>query len=124
LSTVTQQLQQDEYVFAYWKSPSGQGLKGLVRISSWDEKQLDDHHRQAFHQLTDYFKTKYSIDIDQSGSDYSRLCYACWDEGLVLKEMAKVFEVNEEKEFPVKNDTRILAGNSSLEMLKRTRKAS
>lgn len=124
LSTVTQQLQQDEYVFAYWKSPSGQGLKGLVRISSGDEKRLDDHHLQAFHQLTDYFKTKYSIDIDQSGSDYSRLCYACWDEGLVLKEMAKVFEVNEEKEFPVKNDTRILAGNSSLEMLKRTRKAS
>jgi tetratricopeptide (TPR) repeat protein len=124
LSTVTQQLQQDEYVFAYWKSPSGQGLKGLVRISSGDEKRLDDHHLQAFHQLTDYFKTKYSIDIDQSGSDDSRLCYACWDEGLVLKEMAKVFEVNEEKEFPVKNDTRILAGNSSLEMLKRTRKAS
>lgn len=124
LSTVAQQLQQDEYVFAFWKSPSGQGLKGLVRISSWDEKQLDDHHRQAFHQLTDYFKTKYSIDIDQSGSDYSRLCYACWDEKLVLKETAKVFEINEEKEFPVKNDTRLLTGNTSQEVPKHTRKAS
>lgn len=94
LPTVAKQLQQDEYVFAYWKSPSGQGLKGLVRVSKGDEKQLDVHHRLAFRQLTDYFKTKYSIDIDQSGSDYSRLCYACWDEGLVVKETAKIFAVD------------------------------
>ena len=94
LPMVAQQLQQDEYVFAYWKSPSGQGLKGLVRISDNNEMPIDEHHRQAFRQLTDHFKTHYSIDIDQSGSDYSRLCYACWDEGLVIKETAKVFQVN------------------------------
>ena len=94
LPAVIQQLQQDEYVFAYWKSPSGQGLKGLVRISSGDEKQLDVHHRKAFRQLTEYFKTEYSIDIDQSGSDYSRLCYACWDEDLVVKQTAKIFAVD------------------------------
>lgn len=94
LLTVAQQLRQDEYVFAYWKSPSGQGLKGLVRISDNNEMPIDEHHRQAFRQLTDHFKTHYSIDIDQSGSDYSRLCYACWDEGLVIKETAKVFQVN------------------------------
>ena len=94
LSAVAEQLQQDEYVFAYWKSPSGQGLKGLVRIGSGDEKQLDEYHRQAFRQLTEYFKTKYAIDIDQSGSDYSRLCYACWDEDLVIKQTAKIFVVD------------------------------
>ena len=93
LATIAEQLRQDKYVFAYWKSPSGQGLKGLVRVGSGDESRLDEHHRQAFRQLTDYFKTEYSIDIDQSGSDYSRLCYACWDEGLVVKETAGVFYV-------------------------------
>ena len=93
LSTVAEQLRQDKYIFAYWKSPSGQGLKGLVRVSGGDESRLDEHHRQAFRQMTDYFKTEYSIDIDQSGSDYSRLCYACWDEGLVVKETAGVFYV-------------------------------
>ena len=93
LSTVAEQLRQDKYIFAYWKSPSGQGLNGLVRVSGGDESRLDEHHRQAFRQLTDYFKTEYSIDIDQSGSDYSRLCYACWDEGLVVKETAGVFYV-------------------------------
>ncbi|MGX8713015.1 MAG: BT4734/BF3469 family protein [bacterium] len=92
LPTVAQQLQQDEYVFAYWKSPSGAGLKGLVRISD-DKLPIDEHHRMAFCQLTVHFKNKYDIDIDQSGSDYSRLCYACWDEGLVIKETAKVFHV-------------------------------
>lgn len=93
LSTVVGHLQQDEYVFAYWKSPSGLGVKGLVRVSNGDEKQLDEYHRQAFRQLTDYFKTKYTIDIDQSGSDFSRLCYACWDEELVVKEAARIFAV-------------------------------
>ena len=93
LATVAEQLRQDKYIFAYWKSPSGQGLKGLVRVGGGDESRLDEHHRQAFRQLTDYFKTEYSIDIDQSGSDYSRLCYACWDEGLVVKETAGVFYV-------------------------------
>lgn len=95
LATVAEQLRQDKYIFAYWKSPSGQGLKGLVRVGGGDESRLDEHHRQAFRQLTDYFKTEYSIDIDQSGSDYSRLCYACWDEGLVVKESAGVFYVEE-----------------------------
>ena len=95
LATIAEQLRQDKYIFAYWKSPSGQGIKGLVRISGGDESRLDEHHRQAFRQLTDYFKTEYSIDIDQSGSDYSRLCYACWDEGLVVKETAGVFYVEE-----------------------------
>ena len=98
LPTVAQQLQQDEYVFAYWKSPSGQGLKGLVRISSEEDVPLNEHHRQAFRQLTEHFRTQYSIDIDQSGSDYSRLCYACWDEGLVIKETAKTFVVNHKTE--------------------------
>ena len=93
MPTVAEHLLQDKYIFAYWKSPSGQGLKGLVRVRDFGESRLDEHHRQAFRQLTDYFKTEYSIDIDQSGSDYSRLCYACWDEGLVVKETAKVFYV-------------------------------
>ena len=50
LPVAQQQLQQDEYVFAYWLSPSGQGLKGLVRISSADGEPLGEHHRQAFRQ--------------------------------------------------------------------------
>lgn len=98
LPSVTWKLHQDEYIFAYWKSPSGQGLKGLVHISSGEEKQLDEHHRQAFRQLTKHFKIKYSIDIDQSGSDYSRLCYACWDEGLVVKETSRIFAVDKTTE--------------------------
>lgn len=124
LPTVAQKLQQDEYVFAYWKSPSGQGLKGLVRISNGDENLLDEHHRQAFRQLTEYFKAKYYIDIDQSGSDYSRLCYACWDEGLVVKETAMVFVINEEKKSTVRKGIITLVESSSLEVSKRTRKVN
>lgn len=124
LSSVAEQLRQDEYVFAYWKSPSGQGLKGLVRISSGDEKQLDKHHHHAFRQLTEYIKTKYSIDIDQSGSDYSRLCYACWDENLVFKEIARVFEVKEGMDPATQKDIKMSADISPFEGTRRTRRIS
>ena len=103
LPSVARQLQQDEYIFAYWKSPSEHGLKALVRISEVpDQKHIDEHHRQAFRQLTDRFRTQYSIDIDQSGSDYSRLCYACWDVDLAIKEKAKIFEVEKHPPAPLK----------------------
>lgn len=94
LLTAAQHLNQDEYVFAFWKSPSGHGFKGLVLINNEGDAPIDEHHRQAFRQLTNHFLTHYSINIDQSGSDYSRLCYACWDEALTIKETARVFEVN------------------------------
>ena len=45
LLTVAQQLRQDEYVFAYWKSPSGQGLKGLVRISDNNKMPIDKENK-------------------------------------------------------------------------------
>lgn len=98
LPTVTAQLQQDEYVFAFWLSPSGEGMKALVRIGMVTiGQQIDDHHHLAFRLLTDYFKTTYGIDIDQSGSDYSRLCYACWDENLRIKSTACVFPVDDKE---------------------------
>ena len=102
LPTVVRQLQQDEYIFACWLSPSGKGLKALVHISKEsDGQQIDNHHLRAFRQLTAHFKTMYGIDIDQSGSDYSRLCYACWDENLTIKDTARVFPVEDKGEIAV-----------------------
>ena len=100
LPTAVGQLREDEYVFAYWLSPSGEGLKGLVRISGDDGGRVDEYHHRAFRQLTAHFKRAYGIDIDQSGSDYSRLCYACWDEHLAIKETARVFSVEDKEEIP------------------------
>lgn len=85
----------DNYVFALWTSPSGVGLKGLI-VSDIDKnsKNIDIEHKCAFRQISLYFKNKYSIDLDLSGSDYSRLCFACWDENLIIKNNANVFHVD------------------------------
>lgn len=90
----------DAFVFAYWKSPSNQGLKGLVYLEYNYEGELNDRHNNAFYQLENYFLEHYGITLDSSGSDYSRLCFACWDRDLVQKTMLIPFAV----QAPVKKD--------------------
>lgn len=84
----------DKYVFALWTSPSGHGLKGLISTNIDKTNSVDIEHKCAFHQITEYFKNEHSIDLDLSGSDYSRLCFACWDENLIIKSNANVFDVD------------------------------
>ena len=94
LKRAQQCLAEDEFVFAYWKSPSNQGLKGLVRLEySYEEDALNERHNNAFDQLEAHFLEHYGIALDSSGSDYSRLCFACWDSDLVLKAEAVPFAV-------------------------------
>ena len=85
----------DNHVFALWTSPSGAGLKGLIVTNiGKNSDNIDIEHKCAFHQISLYFKSRYSIDLDLSGSDYSRLCFACWDEDLIIKTNANVFDVD------------------------------
>ena len=49
LKRAQQCLAEDEFVFAYWKSPSNQGLKGLVRLEyTYEEDALNERHNNAF----------------------------------------------------------------------------
>jgi len=68
------------FVVSVWVSPSGVGLKVLVKIDCPIE-----YHSVAFYSLVNYFKKKYEIFIDPSGSDVSRLCFSSYDENLLLK---------------------------------------
>ena len=92
---IKERLIMDKYVFALWTSPSGLGLKGLI-ITNIDKNSnnIDIEHKCAFHQISEHFKNEHSIDLDLSGSDYSRLCFACWDENLIIKKDANVFDVD------------------------------
>ncbi len=74
------ELIQDEYVYACWVSPSGNGLKALVKIA--DPKK----HRQHFEAMRERW-----TDIDKSGINESRVCYESWDVDLYINEKAKTF---------------------------------
>lgn len=89
-------LEEDPYVAAFWKSPSGSGYKGLVHLNydeSTDTLDKKDKHKLAFRKLLTYLLANYGIALDESGSDIPRLCYMSWDPLLKVKPEAKAFDV-------------------------------
>jgi hypothetical protein len=57
-----------------FKSPSGNGLKGIVQTNSKKED-----HENYFKAYTEYFNQTYGLSIDKSGKDLSRACFLCHD---------------------------------------------
>lgn len=78
-------LASDQYVYACWISPSGDGLKVLVKIK------FPERHRDHFRGLESYFEKQYNLDVDPSGVNESRACFESYDPELVKNEAAKVF---------------------------------
>lgn len=73
----------DEYTFALFTSPSGTGLKVLVKIPPSVEE-----HKYYCLGLKDYYQSKY---LDTSGFDLSRLCFMSYDPELYQNTESKVF---------------------------------
>lgn len=94
---VRNQLDLDEYVISFWESPSGSGFKGLVKVDydfDIDNSQISFYHSNAFRELSIYFENRYNINLDDSGSDTTRLCFLSHDRNLKIKSTAKAFEIN------------------------------
>lgn len=92
-----ERLASDEYILAFWVSPSGNGYKGLIRIDHTnipDGLGLDPCYKKAFSVVTVYFKENFDIELDTNCSDFSRICYVCWDANLYLNNAAKPFVVD------------------------------
>ena len=75
----------DEYVYACWISPSGEGLKALVKVNSPSD------HRSHFRALQAYFDKTYGLEVDPSGVNESRACFESYDKDIVIKESSLVF---------------------------------
>ena len=90
------QIAQDKYTYACWISPSGNGLKVLVKIKD------PEHHRDHYRAVLAHFEREYGVDVDSTSINESRACYESWDEDLVYNENAEVFtgmvSVREERE--------------------------
>lgn len=69
-----------EYTHACWVSPSGNGLKVLVKISDGSK------HREHFQSLQEVYNG-----IDKSGINVSRVCYESFDSDIFINEKSKVF---------------------------------
>lgn len=67
-------LKQDPHILCCFVSPSGDGLKGLIPVTS-DVA----HHLDAFETVKTYFETNYATILDASGKDVSRICFVSYD---------------------------------------------
>ena len=77
---------QSEFTYASFISPSGNGLKIIVKINS-DKA----NHKEAFLLVQAHYEAILKLEIDKSGKDVTRLCFYSWDENLYLNENATVF---------------------------------
>ena len=78
-------LSTDDFVYACWRSPSGDGIKVLVKISN------PERHRDHFRALQSYFEKQYGYDVDPSGINESRACFESYDPDMVVNESSKTF---------------------------------
>jgi hypothetical protein len=75
----------DAYVYSCWVSPSGDGLKALVRVTN------PERHRDHFRALRTYFHKQYDLEVDESGVNESRACFESYDPDLILNPGAQKF---------------------------------
>ena len=85
-------IRMDDFAFASFVSPSGNGLKIFVKVST-DKEQ----HKETFLELQRYFEDLLSVEIDKSGKDITRLCFFSYDPELYLNENAETFFPEAEK---------------------------
>jgi hypothetical protein len=75
----------DPYVYSCWVSPSGDGLKALVKVTN------PERHRDHFRALRTYFAKTYDLEVDESGINESRACFESYDPDIVINEDSNTF---------------------------------
>ena len=86
-----ERLSKDRYVYSVFVSPSGNGLKALIKIPKEPE-----NHKSYFVSLEKYFKSDY---LDKTSKNISRVCYESYDPLLYLNENSQLWNKVEEQEY-------------------------
>jgi hypothetical protein len=87
----------DPYIVACFVSPSGSGIKILLRTDATD--QVD--HGAAWQTCRSYLAKTYGLELDASGSDVCRACFACHDPAAWINEDATPLAVDRSLAAPV-----------------------
>ena len=75
----------DDFVYSCWTSPSGNGVKALVKITN------PERHRDHFRALVKYFERTHGLELDESGINESRACFESYDPEIIIKDESKKF---------------------------------
>lgn len=80
-------LQDNEYVYSAFISPSGNGVKALVKVP----KEIQNY-KKYYEAICETFDTK----LDEKTKDISRVCYESYDPDLFINENSKVWTLKKE----------------------------
>tara|TARA_R110000751_G_scaffold1560_4_gene5807 strand:+ start:8532 stop:10949 length:2418 start_codon:yes stop_codon:yes gene_type:complete len=86
-----QKLSSDKYVFSVFISPSGLGLKALIKIPP-----IVDNHKSYFNSLEAYFNSDY---FDKTCKNVSRVCYESFDPLINVNPNSSVWDNVEDKSY-------------------------
>ena len=75
----------DDFIHSCWTSPSGAGVKALVKITN------PERHRDHFRALIKYFERTHGLELDESGINESRACFESHDPDIIIKDEFKKF---------------------------------
>ena len=84
-------LSKDKYVYSVFISPSGDGLKALVRIPK-----DPDNHKNYFNSLEKHFNSKY---FDKTSKNLSRVCYESYDPNIFINEDSETWTTVDDYEY-------------------------
>ena len=73
------QLKQEDHVVLYYTSVSGQGLKVVHQTLYNEGEDVDSHHENAFENFRQFYLNRFSVQIDESGKDYTRMSFISYD---------------------------------------------
>jgi hypothetical protein len=84
-------LSKNKYVFSVFISPSGNGLKVLIKVPADIE-----NHVNYFNSLEKYFNSPY---FDKTSKNLSRVCYESYDPLIHFNENSSIWDIIEEAEY-------------------------
>ena len=92
----------DKFVYSVFISPSGQGLKVLIKIPG-----DSDNHTNYFTSLKTHFKSEY---FDSTSKNISRVCYESYDPLIYINPNSSIWEVIEVVPQSIENEWEVGGG--------------
>jgi len=99
---IRNEIEKEDFVFSCFTSPTGTGIKLIVKIDS-------NRHLDSFKSLQEYFIAKYKIEIDAKCKDVGRPMFVSYDEKLYLNKSSKLFEVKVENVLQLQTNENIFS---------------
>lgn len=112
LNTFYNHLKKDEYTFCCFISPSGDGIKLIVKIPADAE-----NHKQYFEALDEYYNNEH---FDSGVSDISRVCFESYDPKIYINKESKLWDKKiENKIFSYESKSPTIKLQNENEIIKR-----